>query len=259
MGVCRLNGARLYFHMAGKGEPLLLLHGLGSSSADWELQVPEFSRHFRVIAPDFRGFGGSSREGPYGVEVFAADMWRLLDHLKVRRFHLLGYSMGGAVAQQMALDRPERIRGLVLSNTLPSFRPDTVGRRLMLVWRLLMMSLLGPRRLSEAVAQKLFPNPDQAELRRRIAERRAGNDKSAYLGSLRALVRWSAEERLAQLDRPLLILAAEHDYFSRAEAEAFAAALPKAQLEILAGARHGMPLGAPERFNRAVLDHLLKA
>lgn len=256
MGVCRLNGARLYFQSAGSGEPLLLLHGLGSSSQDWEYQVPEFSRRFRVIAPDFRGFGGSSRQGPYGVEVLAADMWKLLDHLKVDRFHLLGYSMGGAVALQMALDRPGRIGGLVLANTLPSFRPDTLTRRLMLLWRLLVMSVLGPRRLSEAVALKLFPHPDQAALRARIAERRASNDKAAYLGSLRALVRWSARERLAEWQRPALILAAEHDYFPRADVEAFAAALPQAILEILPGARHGMPLGTPSAFNRSVLAFL---
>lgn len=258
MGVCRLNGARLYFQTSGAGLPLLLLHGLGSSSEDWEYQLPEFSRHFQVIAPDFRGFGGSSRQGPYGVESFADDAWKLLDHLKVDRFHLLGYSMGGAVAMQMALDRPDRIGGLVLSNTLPSFRPDTLAKRMMLSSRLFMMSLLGPRRLSEAVALKLFPRPDQAVLRARIARRRASNDKAAYLGSLRALVHWSVRERLRELNRPVLVLAAEQDYFPRADVEAFAAALPQSTLEIIPGARHGMPLGAPGPYNRVVLDYLLR-
>lgn len=256
MGVCRVNGARLYFRTAGSGEPLLLLHGLGSSSQDWEFQIPELSRHFRVIATDFRGFGGSSRTGPYSVGQFAADIWSLLDRLKVERFHLLGYSMGGAVAMQMTVERPDRINKLILSNTLPSFRPDTLAKRMLLGYRLLMMSLLGPRRLSEAVARRLFPRPDQAALRARMARLDARNDKDAYLGSLRALVGWSVLDRLDALDRPLLIMAAEHDYFSQADVEAFAAALPKSTLKIFSGARHGMPLGAPDLYNKTVLDYL---
>lgn len=256
MGVFRADGVRFYYRSSGRGEPLVLLHGLGSSSQDWEYQIPAFSKHYRVIAPDLRGFGASDRAGDYRVERFAADVWRLLDDLNVENFYLLGYSMGGAVAQQMALDRGARVRKLVLSNTLPSFRADTWVKRGLLWSRLMLMSLLGPRRLSRSVALKLFPRPDQAALREKVARRNAGNDKTAYLRTVRALVRWSVWGRVGALSMPVLVLAAEHDYFSRAETEALVAALPQGRLQIFPGTRHGLPLEVPRLYNRAVLDFL---
>jgi len=257
VGIVRVEGARLYYQAAGAGRPLLLLHGLGSSNRDWEYQVPEFSRHFHVLAPDFRGHGGSGRTGGYGVERFASDAWQLLDQLGYGEADVLGYSMGGAVAMQMALDRPRTIRRLVLSNTLPSFRADTLAKRWLLWSRLLLMAWLGPRRLSDVMTRRLYPRPDQAALRARVARRNAENDKSVYLETVRALTQWSVDGRLAELTMPVLVLAAEHDYFLRSEAEAFVAALPDARFELFPGTRHGLPLEQPEAFNRAVLEFLL--
>lgn len=257
MGVVRVEGARLYYQSAGAGRPLLLLHGLGSSSHDWEYQVPEFSRHFHVIAPDLRGHGASARTGGYAVERFAADTWQLLDQLDCPQVDVLGYSMGGAVAMQMALDRPGGVHRLVLSNTLPSFRTDTLAKRWLLWSRLFLMGWLGPRRLSEVMSRRLYPRPDQAELRARVARRNAGNDRNVYLETVRALTRWSVADRLDRLTVPVLVLAAEHDYFLRHETDAFVAALPDARVAHFPGTRHGLPLELPEAFNRAVLDFLV--
>ncbi|MGH8482177.1 MAG: alpha/beta fold hydrolase, partial [Nevskiaceae bacterium] len=254
MGVLRLDGARLYYQLAGAGEPLVLLHGLGASSADWEYQVPALSRRFQVIVTDFRGHGASDRTGDYGVERFAADTWRLLDHLQVRSPVLVGHSMGGAVAMQMALDRPGAVRALVLANTLPSFLTDTVAKRAMLWTRLLLMGLLGPRRLSEIMTRRLYPHPHQARLRAKVARRNARNDRNVYLASIRALTRWSVRERVAELALPVLVLASEHDYFDGGEIGRFLAALPDGRLVRFGGARHGLPLERPEEFNRAVLE-----
>lgn len=257
MGTVRVEGARLYYQSAGAGRPLLLLHGLGSSSHDWEHQVPELSRHFHVIAPDLRGHGASARTGGYSVERFAADTWQLLDQLGHSRVDVLGYSMGGAVAMQMALDRPGAVRRLILSNTLPSFRVDTLAKRWLLWSRLMLMGWLGPRRLSEVMTRRLYPRPDQAELRARVARRNAGNDKNVYLETVRALTRWSIADRIGRLTMPVLVLAAEHDYFLRRETDAFVAGLADARVEHFPGTRHGLPLELPEAFNRAVLDFLL--
>ena len=252
-----VNGARLFYEEQGAGETVLLLHGIGSSGLDWEYQVPEFAKHYRVIVPDLRGFGRSEHRPPFSVEQWAADAWALLDSLGVERCHLLGYSMGGAVAMQMALDQPRRIQRLVLSNTLPSLRPDGWRKRWLLVYRLLMMGLLGPQRLSDAVGWKLFPRDDQRELRQRVAARNgAFNDRVTYLRAGRALVAWSVQDRMAQLTMPTLVLAAEQDYFSVADTEAFVRALPNARLKTFAGTRHGLPLEAPVDYNRTVLEFL---
>jgi len=256
VGIHRVDGARLFYHQAGAGEPLVLLHGLGASSADWEYQVPELSRHFRVIVPDFRGHGASDRAGDYRVERFAADTWRLLDWLEVRAPVLVGHSMGGAVAMQMALDRPGAVPRLVLANTLPSFLTDTTGKRAMLWLRLLLMGVLGPRRMSEIMTRRLYPHPHQAKLRAKVARRNARHDRNVYLATIRALTRWSVRDRLGELAMPVLVIASEHDYFEGDEVQRFLAALPQGRLREFAGARHGLPLEQPAEFNAALLEFL---
>src|SRR5690349_18529121 len=119
-----------------------------------------------------------------------------------------------------------------------------------------MMSVLGPRRLSQIMTRRLYPSADQAGLRAKVARRNASNDRNVYIATIRALTQWSVRERLAELSMPVLVLASEHDYFGGEEARAFVAALPDARLREFAGARHGLPLERPEEFNRALLEFL---
>ena len=256
MGVVRVEGARLYFQTCGRGRPLLLLHGLGSSGRDWEYQVPALKRAHRLVIPDLRGHGASERAGAYTVHQFARDAWALVDQLGCDEVDVLGHSMGGAVAMQMALDRPGAIGKLVLSNTLPSFLTDTLVRRWQLWSRLLMMSWFGPRRLSEVMTRRLYPRPDQAALRAKVARRNARNDKNVYLETVRALTRWSIRDRIGELKLPVLVLAAEFDYFGQPETDEFVAGLPDGRLVKFPGTRHGLPLELPAEFNRAVLEFL---
>jgi pimeloyl-ACP methyl ester carboxylesterase len=256
MPFAELPGVRLYYEEAGSGEPLVLLHGIGASRKDWEFQVPSFAKRFRVIAPDLRGYGQSERSGNYGVGTFAGDIWSLLEQLRVERFNLVGHSMGGAVALQMAVDRPERIEHLILADTLPSFQTNSFGKRILFAYRYLMMGVFGPQRLSSAVAAKLFPGPHQQALRDRAVAGGLANDRGVYLETLRQLLGWNVLEHLARLTMPVLVLAAEHDYFPVPDAEAFAAALRNARLKIFAGMHHALPLEAPQAFNTAVLRFL---
>ena len=251
-----LPGVRLHYEEAGAGPPLVLLHGIGASRQDWEFNVPTFAQNYRVITPDLRGFGLSERSGNYGVATFAGDIWLLLEQLGVADFHLIGHSMGGAVALQMAVDRPERIRRLVAADTLPSFQTNTFGKRILFAYRYLMMGVLGPQRLSSAVAAKLFPNPDQQALRERATAGGLANDRAVYLETLKALLGWNVLESLQRLTMPVLVVAAEHDYFPVGDAEAFARLLHDARLKIFAGMHHALPLEAPQAFNTAVLRFL---
>lgn len=260
MPVAELPGVRLHYEEAGPTEgtapPLVLLHGIGASRRDWEFNVPAFARHYRVITPDLRGFGLSERSGNYGVATFASDIWLLLERLGVADFHLIGHSMGGAVALQMAVDRPERIRRLVAADTLPSFQANSFGKRILFAYRYLMMGVFGPQRLSSAVAAKLFPNPDQQALRERATSGGLANDRGVYLETLKALLGWNVLDRLERLTMPVLVLAAEHDYFPVSDAEAFARMLRDARLKIFPGMHHALPLEAPQAFNTAVLRFL---
>jgi pimeloyl-ACP methyl ester carboxylesterase len=249
----------LHFAEKGEGPPLVMLHGLGASHDDWEYQLAAFSTRFRCFAPDIRGFGLSPKIGPYTVPRFAADIWRLLDERGIERFSLMGHSMGGAVALQMGVEQPQRIERLVLADTLPSFRTNSMGKRMLFATRYATMGLLGPKRLAGAIAQKLFPNADQAALRERVRIRGLTNDRNVYLETIKGLVTWSVIDRMDRLTMPALILAAEHDYFPRADGEAFAAAMPDARLIVFPGTHHALPLEAPQEFNAAVLQFLVGA
>ena len=259
MPYAHLGAFRCHYLDQGSGPVLLLLHGLGSSARDWEKQMQTFSAHFRVLAPDLRGFGASSRVGPYSIEQFAADAWGLLDQLGIERFHLLGYSMGGAVALQMVLAQPERVARLIISNSVPSFRPRSRVHWLMLCYRLVTMALLGPRVLAKLSMQHMFPKPEQRKLREINTQRAARTGRWVYLASLAALTKWSVVDHLSKLTKPTLVLAAEHDYFSREDIVQFAHALPCGRLQIFPDTHHGLPQEEPADYNEAVLDFLTRA
>ena len=239
------------------GPTLVLLHGLGNCAEDWEFQIPVFAKQFRVIVPELRGFGHTpSGRGELTVSRMADDIWKLLQYLQVAQIFMVGYSMGGAVAQQLALDHPGLVRRMVIANSVPTFRPQTLRQKFEVLYRHVVMSLLGPRRLAGISARRMFPREDQAALRQKVIERSRYNSTRSYVRALRALTRWSALERLAELHMPVLVLASEHDYFPRADSLRFAHMLPRGRFHCFAGMHHGLPLEAPERFNAVVLKFL---
>jgi pimeloyl-ACP methyl ester carboxylesterase len=253
----RLDGTRLHYEARGSGPPLLFLHGLGSSGRDWERQVDAFADRYRVVAPDLRGHGRSDKPpGPYSLPGFAADCAALLAALEASPAHVVGVSMGGMVAFQLALDAPERVRSLTVVNSAPELVIRTVRDRLKLWQRRLIVRLLGMRRLGEILAGRLFPEPGQAELRRVFAGRWAENDPRAYRASLAAMLGWSVTDRLGELTCPTLVVAAEHDYTPVAAKLAYVARLPQARLVVMADARHAVPMERPEAFNRVLGEFL---
>lgn len=106
--------------------PLVLLHGLGESAADWDGVAPAFARRWRVYAPDLRGHQRSDRPGDYSVELMAADVHGFLDALELGQVDLIGHSMGGLVGYLLAGDHPERVRRLILED-VAALRPRERG------------------------------------------------------------------------------------------------------------------------------------
>lgn len=254
MATLHVDGADLYYEEHGEGEPLVLLHGFGSSTQDWELQVPVFSQRFRVVVIDFRGFGRSSRtQGPYSVEQFASDTLAVLDHLKIDRFRLLGYSMGGATAFQIGTQMPERLQRLIVVNTLPSFLADTLRKRFEVAMRKMVVRFMGMDRMARVIADRLFPREDQQELRDRVIERYSTNSPHVYLGVLSNLPKWSVREHIDSITAPTLVIAAEHDYTPLSEKRAYTPLMPDARLDIFEDSRHGTPFDQTERFNETVM------
>lgn len=248
---------RQHYRVAGSGETLVLLHGLGSSGADWAFQVEPLAAHFRLIAPDLRGSGLSDAPpGPYRIDQFASDIWSLLDSLGETRVHLLGFSMGGAVALEMALQRPDRIGRLMTINSLPSYRVDSWRKRWEVYAQLALIRGLGLRRTSGFAARRLFPLPHQRAMRERVVSVIGGLPKRQYLHSVRALIGWSALERMHSLQAPMLMLAAEHDYTPLAEKRAYAQRFG-AQFAVVRGSRHGTPFDAIDASNACAIAFFL--
>jgi len=252
-----VNGVEIFYDVHGAGESLVLLHGLGASSQDWEHQVPEFSRHYRVITPDLRGFGRSAKpSGPYSIAQFSADMLALLDVLAVKRCHLLGLSMGGAVAFQMALDQPRRFKTLIIVNSSPSFELHSWRRRLMAWTRILVPHVFGMRAMSHHVVKRLFPKAEQSELRARLLARGSSNDRDAYVAAVHALKGWTVERRLGEIRIPTLVISAEFDYTPVSDKEQYVSRMRNARLRVIKDSRHASHWDQWQTFNKLVLEFL---
>jgi len=257
MPTLTLDDTEIHYERTGAGPPLLLIHGLGSSGDDWAFQRDDFARTHTLILPDLRGSGRSAKpRGPYSIARFAADLWALLDALAIGPLDLLGFSLGGAVAIEMALLRPQQVRRLIVCNTLASYRTDTWRKWLEAHAQLACVRLLGLRRTARLVARRMFPHDDQAPKRQRVVDVVGANPRRPYLDTVHALIGWSAIVRLGALRAPVLVIAAEHDYTPLAEKRAELQHFPQAQLVVVAGSRHGTPFDAVERFNRIVLEYL---
>jgi pimeloyl-ACP methyl ester carboxylesterase len=257
MPIAQVNGTRIHYDCYGHGSPLLLIHGLGSSGADWAFQRDAFARAHRLIVPDLRGSGNSAKPpGPYSIAGFAADLWALLDLLGHPYTNILGFSLGGAVAVEMVLARPWAVGRLILCNTLFNYRTDTLRKWWEAKLQLALVRLLGLRRTARVIAHRLFPHPEQEPKRRRVIEVIGANPKAAYLATIRALIGWSALDRLRAVRCATLLIAAEHDYTPLAERQAEARGLPNARWHVVAGSRHGTPFDAVEEFNAVVLAFL---
>jgi len=121
MAVAEANGQQLYYEIHGEGEPLLCIHGLACDTLAWLPQLAAFSAEFRTVIFDNRDVGQSSMsQGDYEIADMARDALALADELGFDSFHLLGVSMGGAIAQEIAIQAPERVRTLTLAVTFPS-------------------------------------------------------------------------------------------------------------------------------------------
>ena len=127
-GLAEAGGIRLAYRAWGApgAPPLVLLHGLGEGSADWDGVAPAFAAHYRVYALDLRGHGRSDWPGAYSVELMSADVLGFLDALGLDRVDLIGHSMGGLAACLLAQERPGRVRALILED-IGAIEPRTAA------------------------------------------------------------------------------------------------------------------------------------
>ena len=252
-----VNGINVSYQIYGEGQPLLFIHGLGSCGKDWEQQISTFSEKYQVIVYDVRGSGESDKpSGPYSIQLFARDCAELLQVLGMDQVNVVGISMGAMIALQIAIDYPQLVKSLVVVNTGAELMVRNF-KDLYLLWqRILIIRILGMRRLGKVLSKRLFPKPEQATLRELFVERCSQNEPYAYRETLKSLVGWSVVDGLDQIVCPTLIVAAEHDYTPLNEKEVFLAKIPEVHLEVMEDSHHAAPMEKPEEFNR-LLDKFL--
>ncbi|NWE76305.1 alpha/beta fold hydrolase [Pseudomonas yamanorum] len=251
------EGCTLHYEEYGHGTPLILIHGLGSSCLDWELQVPVLSKHYWLIVVDVRGHGRSDKPRErYSIAGFTADLVALLEHLQLPPAHVVGLSMGGMIAFQLAVDEPQMLKSLCIVNSAPQVKVRTASDYWQWAKRWSLARILSLNTIGKALGSMLFPKPEQAELRRKMTERWAKNDKRAYLASFDAIVGWGVQEQLSRISCPTLVISADHDYTPVAQKEIYVKLLPDARLVVIEDSRHATPLDQPEHFNNTLLDFL---
>lgn len=250
----------LHYRRDGAGEPVVLLHGLGGSGADWQGQFEALSAHHDVIAPDFRGHGASpGPPGAWRMTDFAADVVELLRSVGATPAHVVGLSLGGMVAFQMAVDAPEMVRSLVIVNSGPAF-PGRSWRGRLLIWsRLAMIRWRGMEPMGRTIAQRLFPAAEQAELAHAFVSHFVTNSPDHYANTLRAIQHFDVADRLGKVRCPVLAISGDRDYTPLAAKEAWVRHLPAARLEVITDSGHATPVDQPAAFLRALEQFLADA
>jgi len=255
----KVKDIEMYYEITGEGDPLLLIHGLGSSTRDWEEQIPVFSEKFQVITIDLRGHGKTDKpKGPYSIKLFAEDIVELLNKLEIKRVNVLGISLGGGVAFQFAVDYPDLVKSLIIVNSTSEVLMDSFKQKREFIKRLFIIKLVGMKKMGQVLAPRLFIKPEQEDKRLKLIERWAENDKKAYLAALKTLKGWSVRENLATILCPTLVIGSDEDYSPSSVKKEFTSLIPNAKFIEIEDARHAVPIEKPEEFNKIIMEFLLE-
>jgi pimeloyl-ACP methyl ester carboxylesterase len=248
----------LYFTERGSGPPLLLVHGLMVTGQMFEPVIGHLATRHRVIVPDLRGHGRSrGLPPPYTAAQLAADLSRLLDHLDIDSSAVLGYSQGGAIAQQLALDHPKRCHRLVLACTY-AFNMATPREWLEGHFLPLLLRVLGTKGLA-----KLVVSQATKQLGKQRADWLAGlmadQDRRLMGAAWRETMAFDSRPHLAEIACPTLVVAASKDRgVPIHHARMLHEGIPGSQLVIIDGADHALIWTHPDQFLR-VTDEFLEA
>jgi 3-oxoadipate enol-lactonase len=261
MPTTEANGQTLYYEVHGEGEPLLLVMGLAADTMTWALQVPVFAAEYRTVVFDNRDVGRSSTaEARYEVTDMARDTLSLADALELDSFHLLGVSMGGAIAQEIALATPERTRTLTLAMSWP--RGGAWAAKLSELWSARVRNMSREQRVDElmllTLSEAFYENAEAvAWLRDLMLQNPHPQSADAFARQLDASSRHDTSDRLGSLSVPTHVLGAEHDILIPVwKSRELSELIPDAKLTVIEACPHGANIERAEEFNRAVLGFL---
>lgn len=254
----------MYHELHGEGgDAVVLVHGYTGDVSDWRHQIADLAADHRVLVMDHRGHGRSSAprdRASYTIERMAEDVLALVDAMELEHFHLVGHSMGGMVAQEIAIARPERLLSLVLEDTGAEFPVARIeGVRKLFDARLRLAEEQGMAALAALPLPPLPPHhpPERvAEERERLARMSV----DGFAGAWDALCSWGGtKSRAERITAHTLVLYGELDGVLVATSRDLAACLPNAELVAIPEAGHSPQFERPALFNAALRRHLARA
>jgi len=271
MTLAQINGIEIYYEEQGNrdGEPVLLIMGLGGNALAWAPQIEALAPRYRVIAFDNRGAGRTSKPaGAYTMEQMAADAAGVLDAVGVASAHIVGASMGGMIAQELALRYPQRVRTLTLMCTTPG-GPHSAGFAEMkeaaseLDRTDDLAAAMTPERMQEMMLQLFSPefiaNPGPGFAQMVGASVQFPPTAETMRSQMAAILAHDTYDRLPRIAAPTLVMAGDADpMVDPQNARILAERIPGAELRMYPGLRHGFSAEKPGEVNAALLEFLGK-
>ena len=258
----KIGDSILYYETFGEGHPLVLIRGLGSNADHWYQQAPVLSREYKVILFDNRGVARSSEPGgEFSVFMMAQDTLGLLDSLGIKKAHVFGLSMGGMIAQEMAINYPDRVSSLILACTHCGGQHQI--RASAEVGALFMDMIYVASDESKVKAAVCLFDKETLEKRPEVARRYSEISLNHPVCTRVLAQQWEAVlkhdtfDRLPRIEAPTLVLTGDADLLiPPGNSEILATRIPSAELKIISGGGHQVLVEQPEACNAAVLEFL---
>mgnify|MGYP001819590585 CR=1 FL=1 len=240
--------------VAGSGEPLLLIHGALVRSTMWRPQIEAFSGAFQVIACDLPAHGETpDLPGAYTISALSEWVGQQLDSLGIGRAHVIGHSLGGMVAQQLAVSQPDRVQRLVLAEAAYGTR-NTTWERVQTGFARPFLRLIPQSMLVDlSVRQYGSLHAHVAEF---LKEEMGRYDHRTSVRVMSAAFGFAGKDQLRAIRSPTLVLVADKNKQTHAQGREMAARIPDARLQIIPHSLHMLNMDNPEAFNHVVLAFL---
>ena len=260
--IVKTNGFFTHYEITGEGENIILIHGAIDNLEMWYHQIPAFSKYYRVISYDVRGHGKTeSTEAGYSLSLFSEDLYHFMKAIDIQKAYFLGFSMGGRIALNLAIDYPEMVRALILANSPMGLNPNTSEsaehRR---VWQEIIkkgdseafIDMMTQNAFSSNYEEK---NPTEFEKYRKIKLR---NEPGTFAMVMDALSDLAIPPDFSKIQCPVLLIVGMHDIYMGVDQGKLAQkAIAGSELVILP-AGHAAAIETPEKFNAATLEFIRK-